>query len=167
MSEKTKQNQNRSVKFILLVLGAAVGMALLILGGRADGEAAEAVQSSGASDTLDAEAYADMLEERVADICSRVAGAGKTEVFVSLKGGYRTVYAVDSQANSSGYKSEVVMSGSGADKKAVVTAYENPEIGGVAIVCEGAGNSAVRTQIISLVSAALGIGTNKIYVAAS
>ena len=75
------------------------------------------------------------------------------------------MYAVDSQSGSSGYKNEIVMSGSGSDKKAVITAYENPEIAGVGIVCEGADNAEVRSQLISLVSAALNISTNKIYIA--
>ena len=115
----------------------------------------------------DAELYARTLEKRVSELCSTVKGAGEVTVLVSLKGGYRTVYAVDSQATSGGYKSEVVMSGSGSDRGAVITSYENPQIGGVGIVCKGATDAEVRSQIISLVSAALDISTNKIYVAQS
>lgn len=169
MSEKTIKNQNKRSKFILVVMGGIVGVLLLVFGNKLDrDDTAAAVEvDSTVAEQYDADAYASMLETRVAEICSQVSGAGRVEVFVSLKGGYRTVYAVDSQSTASGYKNEVVMSGSGSDKKAVVTAYENPEIGGVAIVCSGADNNAVRTQIISLVAAALDIGTNKIFVADS
>lgn len=167
MSEKTKKSQNNSSKIILLVIGALVGIVLIIFGGGFGKDETVDAEVKETESEFDADAYAAMLEARVADICSQVSGAGKVEVFVSLKGGYRTVYAVDSQSTSSGYKNEVVMSGSGSDKRAVVTAYENPEIGGVAIVCSGADNEAVRVQIISLVSAALDIGTNKIFVAYS
>ncbi len=167
MSEKTNSNSNKWQKIILLILGGALGVGLLIFGNYADKpKEAESVSESTHSPS-DADAYAAMLEERVAGICSQVTGAGKVEVFVSLKGGYRTVYAFDSQSTSSGYKNEVVMSGSGSDKRAVVTAYENPEIAGVGIVCSGADNTAVRTQIVSLVSASLDIGANKIFVASS
>lgn len=168
MSEKTNKSQNKYQKIIFIVLGGILGIVLLAVGGVLDGKrenSDEEVQSTSVEG--DADAYASMLEARVAEICSQVAGAGNVNVFVSLKGGYRTVYAVDSQSTSSGYKNEVVMSGSGSDKKAVVTAYENPEIGGVGIVCSGADDERVRSQIISLVAAALNIGTNKIFVASS
>ena len=166
MSENIRKNQNKWQKLILIMLGGALGVILLVVsGGMEMKKNTDADGASTESPYTDADAYAAMLETRVAEICSGVAGAGKVSVFVSLKGGYRTVYAVDSQSGSSGYKNEIVMSGSGSDKKAVITAYENPEIAGVGIVCEGADNAEVRSQLISLVSAALNISTNKIYIA--
>ena len=166
MSENVRKNNNKWQKFILIILAGVLGVVLLVFGGSMDAsKTTDADTDENDSYYGDADAYAAMLEARVADICSGVKGAGKVSVFVSLKGGYRTVYAVDSQSGSSGYKNEIVMSGSGSDKKAVVTAYENPEIAGVGIVCEGAGSVEVRSQIISLVSAALDVSTNKIYVA--
>ena len=75
------------------------------------------------------------------------------------------MYAYDSQSTASGYKSQLVMSGSGSDKRAVVSAYEYPEISGVGIVYRGEDNDSVRAQMIYLVSSALDISTNKIFVA--
>ncbi len=161
MSENT--NKNPWVKIILIVVGAAVGVMLIVYGGGS--ERSDSSESTDTAPYSDADVYAKMLEERIAEICSGVRGAGKVSVFVNLKGGYRTVYAMDAQSSSSGYKSQIVMSGSGSDKRAVITAYENPEIAGVGIVCEGADNDEVRAQIISLVSAALNISTNKVFVA--
>ena len=168
MSEKIGKNQNKWQKIIFVALGGTLGVALLVYGNAtADKKEAEAAAMMTENAELDADAYAAMLEERVRSICQCIDGAGEVEVFVSLRGGYRTVYAQDSQSGNSGYKNEIVMSGSGSDKKAVVTAYENPEIAGVGIVCSGAGNERVRTQIISLVCASLNIGANKIFVATS
>ena len=96
-----------------------------------------------------------------------VRGVGEVSVLVSLKGGYRTVYAFDTQSSSSGYKSEIVLSGGGSDKSAIVCAYENPEIAGIGVVCDGGDDAYVRQQIISLVSAALDVSSNKIFVASS
>ena len=163
---KNQENpKNKWQKFIFVFLGGGLGILLLLFGGgiASDKEGDDSLTQS-TSVYEDAYAYADMLEERVAEICSSVKGVGNVRVFVSLKGGYRTVYAVDSQSSASGYKNEIVMSGSGSDKKAVITAYENPEIAGVGIVCEGADSAQTRQQIVSLVSAALDIGTNKIFV---
>jgi stage III sporulation protein AG len=166
MSENTSNFRKKHQMLTLALIGGVIGILLLVFGGNADKrekEAAAAAQSD--APQLDARQYSDMLESRVAQICSSVKGVGEVSVFVSLRGGYRTVYAMDSQSSSSGHKYQIVMSGSGSDKSAVVTAYENPEISGVGIVCEGADDPHVRAQIVSLVSAALNISTNKIYVA--
>ena len=163
MSEKSNKGRQR---IILVLLGGVVGILLLIFGGSFDGSDEKDVDTAEQTDIYTmAEEYADMLEARVADICSGVGGVSDVKVFVSLSGGYRTVYAYDSQSTASGYKSELVMSGSGADKKAVIAAYEYPEISGVGIVCRGGDDPETRRQIISLVAASLNISTNKIFVA--
>ncbi len=166
VSDFYKKSNKKWYKFIIIAIGGGLGIMLLVIGG-GFGKSENADLSATYLPTDGADEYAEMLEERVAEICSGVSGAGNVSVFVSLKGGYRTVYAIDSQANSSGYKNEIVMSGSGSGKQAVVTAYENPEIAGVGIVCSGGDNPHVQNQIISLVSASLGISTNKIFVASS
>lgn len=166
--EKTKIHKQKWQKIIIILLGGSLGIMLLVLGGGVGSSAvSEEVSATPMSGYGDADVYAASLETRVKDICQSVKGAGTVKVFVSLKGGYRTVYAYDSQSSSGGYKNEIVMSGSGSDKNAVVTAYENPQIAGVGIVCDGGGDAEVRKQIISLVSAALDISTNKIFVAQS
>jgi len=166
VSDFYKKSNKKWHKIILIAVGGGLGVALLLIGGgfgRSNGEDTAPT----ALPTDSADAYAEMLEERVADICSGVSGAGRVSVLVSLRGGYRTVYAIDSQSNSSGYKNEIVMSGSGSGREAVVTAYENPEIAGVGIVCTGGNDPRVQREVISLVSASLGISTNKIFVASS
>ena len=168
MTEKTKINKIKWQKFIIIILGGGLGIILLVFGGGFGSKTvSEDIPVADTFALSDADAYAAALESRVQGICESVKGAGTVTVFISLKGGYRTVYAYDSQSTSSGYKSEIVMSGSGSDKAAVVTAYENPEVAGVGIVCSGGGDAEVRRQILSLVSAALDISTNKIFVAQS
>ena len=164
MMEKTNKYKNKRQKFIFILIGAFVGVALLVFGGT-DNKDKTDVQETVRDDYAMTEEYARMLEERVAEICSEVKGVNDVQVFVSLSGGYKTVYAYDSQSTSSGHKSQLVMSGSGSDKKAVVSAYEYPQISGVGIVYQGADDAAVRAQMISLVSASLDISTNKIFVA--
>lgn len=165
MTKNEKIAITRPRRLMLLVALAAVGIALIIFGGQMGGTEENTAETS--PESRDAEEYARQTEERVRALCAEVRGAGQVSVYVSLKGGYRTVYAFDTQSTSSGYKSEIVLSGSGSGKSALVTAYENPEIAGVGIVCEGGGSAEVREQIISLVSATLDVGSNKIFVAAA
>lgn len=152
---------------VLLLLVAAVGVLLLVFGDSLGNKAKGTEDAQNSADQYDANEYAVMLETRIRELCGEIEGAGNVTVFVSLKGGYRAVFAMDSQSTSSGYKSEIVMSGSGSDKSAVITAYQNPEIAGVGIVCDGGDSAYVRGQIISLVAATLDVSSNKIFVAAS
>lgn len=159
---------NRSKWQKIFILGACGALGIfLVLFGSAEGNEKNSSSAVCETQEQDAEKYAKDLEERVRELCSRVDGAGEVSVFVSLKGGYRTVYAFDTQSSSSGYKSEIVLSGSGTGKNAIICAYENPEIAGIGVVCEGGKDAYVRQQIISLVSAALDVSTNKIFVASS
>lgn len=165
MSEKINNKENKWQKFIFIFIAGIIGVLLIVLGNSFNDGKDSDISADGEGELpRDADAYAAVLEERVKGICSQISGVGNVDVFVSLKGGYRTVYAIDSQATSSGYRNEIVMSGGGSDKKAVITSYENPEIGGVGIVCSGYCDDKVRAKMISLVSAALDIGTNKIFV---
>lgn len=165
MSKNEKINLSKRHKLVLAVACGGLGVLLLLLGGYSEGREKDGEYAGASALQCEAEEYARQIEARVSALCGKVCGAGEVSVFVSLKGGYRTVYAFDTQSTSSGYKSEIVMSGSGSDKGAVVTAYENPEIAGIGVVCEGGDDAFVRQQIISLIAASLGIGTNKIFVA--
>ena len=86
---------------------------------------------------------------------------------VSLKGGYKTVNARDAQSTSGGYRSEIVKVGSGSAQEGIIIGYENPEISGVGIVCKGGDDARIKSEIVSLVSAALNLSTNKVFVASS
>ena len=168
MSENAIKEPNKDKRFWLLIIGAAVGIALLIagsIGAKRQAEQTDETPTSSHSE-LDPDAFAKSVEEQVTQICSQVKGAGQVSVVVTLKGGYRAVYATDSQTTGTGYKSSMVLTGSGSSEEGVLICYENPEIGGIGIVCEGGSDAAVRQSIVSLVSAAFNVGTNKIYVAA-
>ena len=166
MNEQSKSIKKNS-GLILAVIGIAVGIILLLVGSFG-GENTDSSKADGEvrSVELDAKAYEQELEERIKELCYGVKGVGRVTVMVSLRGGYKTVYAMDAQASSSGYRSEIVKVGSGSNQEGIVTGYENPEIIGVGIVCEGGDDARVKSEIVSLVSAALDISTNKIFVAA-
>ena len=149
---------------LLVILGAALGILLLLLGSF-NGVTEEAKEESGVTPNLDPTVYAEQVEAQVVALCSRVKGAGTVSAVVTLEGGYRAVYASDSQSSTSGYKSSTVLVGSGSSEGAVLVCYENPEIAGIGIVCSGAVNEEVKVQIISLVSATFRIGSNRIFVA--
>lgn len=162
MSENIK-NIKKDKKTIFLAVGAILGVLLLLFGSIASKQP-DAKNTETETQARDPDAYARELEARVEELCSGVRGAGKVRATVTLAGGYRAVYATDAKSSSSGTQSSTVLVGSGSSEEALLVSYENPEIAGIGIVCEGGDDAEVRAQIVSLVSAAFSIRTNKIFV---
>ena len=90
----------------LLVLMGLVGLALLAVSAwrPAAGPAPPAVQGESPAD------YAAQLEQRLTALISRVEGAGKAVVMVTLESGSESVYAIDTDSDGS---STHVLLGSG------------------------------------------------------
>ena len=138
-----------------LILGVLFLLGLLLLFWDGGGETSEKAEE--ASLAVSAEDYRARLTEEIGVLCRGVRGVGQATVLVSLSGGYEYVYARDGDGDCVGF-------GSGSRKEAVVENILPPQIAGIGIVCDGGGNAAVREALTELLSAALGIGANKIYI---
>ena len=154
--------KNKKVLFLFVAL-AAVGVIFMCTVGNDGG----AENNSVSIEDLDPSVYAAEVEERVEALCNRIDGVSSTYAVVTLKGGYRAIYASDSQAGSSNSKNQTVIIGSGSGEKGLLVGYENPEIAGIGIVCAGGDDYNVKKNIISVISSAFNIPSNKIFVAGS
>lgn len=112
--------------------------------------------------------YAETLENKIADLCSKVRGATNVSVTVYFDTGFETVYAYneESKTTSNGLNSEkkYVTVGSGNNESMVCVLEKMPNICGIAIVCRGGGNPLLSNELINLISSAYGVPKNKIYV---
>ena len=123
----------------------------------------------------------DGLEARLENILSKIAGVGKVNVMITYSestqvvpvynkkektsntdesdsgGGKRKVEEVDSSE-------EVVYTDSTGKGEIVTQKTISPKIEGAIVICEGADNSNVKTNIIQAVEAATGLATHKIQV---
>ena len=106
-------------------------------------------------------AMTDSTADYAAELETRVEGAGKTAVMVTLESGSESIYATDT--DSDGSSTHVLLGSGGAD--GLVETVETPRVLGVAVVCEGGGSAAVQSRVTALVQALTGIGTNHITVA--
>ena len=167
MSENVNKSRNGSMKILLPVIAAIVGIGLLLIGNFLNNEKKDEDNVSPKIDpsTMDGDAFASSVEEKIVEICSQVSGVGHVRAVVTLGGGYRAIYASDSQASGTSYRNETVLTGNGSSEKALLLGYQNPEITGIGIVCSGGDDPIVRQNIILLVAAAFNVSTNKIYVA--
>jgi stage III sporulation protein AG len=118
-------------------------------------------------ETLDPDAYAREIEEKVEELCNKIDGVGSTYAVVTLEGGYKAIYATDSQEGSSSSKNQTVVIGSGSAEQAILEGYSYPEIAGIGIVCRGGESYEVKNKIVSLISSTFNISANKIFVVGS
>jgi stage III sporulation protein AG len=155
---------------------AAVGVGLLLLGsqisqGRILGQGSSTKNEQGEQpDEL--VAYTASLTEEIEALCRCVSGAGEVRVAVSLDGGFAYLYAADSEKRTDGSGGEqssenYVTVGSGASESGVLLSKIPPRIEGIGIVCDGGNRERVRAEIIALLSATYGVGSNRIYVTAA
>lgn len=153
--------QNSKNRLIFFALLAVAGVLLMIFAGNSKNSDEEELSF----EDLDPAAYASAVEERVEELCNRIDGVSSTYAVVTLKGGYKAIYASDLQSGSSNSKNQTVIIGSGSGEQGLLIGYENPEIAGIGIVCSGGEDYVVKQNIISVISSAFDIPSNKIFVA--
>jgi stage III sporulation protein AG len=164
-ADRCVKSMKKSGKLAVALAGILAGVLLLFFGNRAGKDTATLPPSTPSEATAPtAEAYRAELEVRVKALCSHVAGAGTVEVAVTLDGGFEYVYATDTRTAAGGTTTTYVTVGSGSGESLVYITQKPPEIVGIGVVCGGGMDPTVRQEITALLSAALGVGSNKIYV---
>jgi len=118
-----------------VLLLLAAGLLLLLFGGGLFSSRGE----TGAA--TDPAAYRRSLESELASLCAEIGGVGRVSVMITLKEGEKTTY--------NGSKTVSV---------------SPPSVLGAAVVCDGGDDPEVRTELTRLVSALLGIGSNRVTV---
>ncbi|MDR1132156.1 MAG: stage III sporulation protein AG [Oscillospiraceae bacterium] len=137
-------------KYALVVL--AVGLVLLLWP-----SGSKNAESGGGTDELAPPVFSVTQEEaRLENQLSRIAGAGKVAVLLSVKGSA-------SRALVEGENGALVVSENGRER-VVELYYVNPEYRGAVIVCAGADSAGVRLKITKAVADFTGLGSDKISV---
>ena len=137
--------KNMKGKWTLVLLGV-LGLLLLLLGGTPSG--------SERSEAVDSEDYRRTLAAEVTALCREVRGVGEVSVLLTLEAGESALWA----ENENGY---VTAGGEG-----LLIESRPPRVAGVAVVCTGGGDAAVREELCELLSAALGIGRLRVRISA-
>ena len=126
--------------WVILALAAA-GICLLLLPRAEQGET-----SAGRTTEGDWQSEIAALEAKAEALCSRVAGVDEVTVAISLAQGIEYVYA----------------DGEGYSRQAMLVTERPPQISGIGVVCVGGDDPRVVQTLLSLLSAAFGVGTNRI-----
>ena len=126
------------------------------------------------------EDYKTAIENQLEKILSSVKGAGSVDVMVTLEAGQEIVYVqqektVKDQSNITGdksdqqtikdsYENEIVMIEENNQKQALVEKVLEPVVQGVVVVCGGADDISVVSDITNAVCIALNITSNRVCV---
>lgn len=146
------------------------------------GTVAEAKTGSVES-TVDSEreGYERRLEQRLKELLEQMEGVGAVEVMLVLHSSEEKVWHVDRQSSSSLVQEsaadgsgkstqnqeenqETVLIGSGQEATPMLEKEIYPQIEGIVILAEGAGDASVRAEITEAVEALFGLSVHKIKV---
>ena len=135
----------------LLILVFAVVLLIIFTGGSSNDDVKQV-------STIDS--YVEALEKKLSLALSKIDGAGKVSVVISVESGMQTVLATEKTTENGVTREEPFTVGG----KTVVIKETYPEITGVLIVAKGANNLTTKVAIINATAALLDIGSDKIQV---
>ena len=106
------------------------------------------------------------LADELGDILSRIEGAGKVQVLLTIEQGERIQYQYDEEQMSGGGQSRqtVIISDSNKNQEGLIRQVNPPAYRGAVVLCQGADSAAVRLMIIEAVANATGLSTDRISV---
>ncbi len=149
----------KSLKYVLLVL--LVGLALLLMPSGEDRER----ESSETEPAPQADLGSD-LEARLAQILSLIDGAGDVRVLLTYADDGERVLARDTEstvetrsgeARTESSEQNLVVQRSGGGSEPVEVTRRSPVFRGAVVAAQGAGNAAVRLELLEAVKAATGL----------
>ncbi len=155
----------------ILIIGGLVGIVLIFISSLSGGQQKEKKLSDATEFTT--EEYKENLENDIEKVVEGITGSKNASVIITLEGGIEYSYA-DTVEEASADKSEssdfemkkgyITVKTADGGEQALLVATKLPEVRGVAIVCEGGDNEAIKQKIESTVTAALNITSKRVYI---
>lgn len=150
----------RKYRYVALVL--LIGIVLMLLPSNSGEDAVQAEQPAAQSQELTA-------EQQLSALLSKIDGAGKVEVLLSVQTGAETIFQTDTDekvdADSSSRQSDTVtVTDADRSETGLVRQVNPPVYLGAVILCQGADRASVKLAVIDAVSKFTGLGADKISV---
>lgn len=167
---KTKINElisqiKSDKKLLIIVVIGIVGVLLLVLSELLPEDKIDEVKENTLNTTSVSDDYETELENRLTELIESIDGAGKTKVMLTVDCGDENVYATENKSDNGKNETKYVLVENEGNDSGILLKVWMPEIRGVAIVCRGADSAKVREEITGVVTAVLGISTNRINIA--
>lgn len=126
--------------------------------------------------TEDTSAIERELEHRLEELLCDISGVVSPSVMVTLDSTSQRVYARDSRNGSSSSQkdgsttasgdneSSIVLISSGSDKSALEESTVLPKVRGVAVICGGAEDPAIKEKVVNVIASVLDISSSRVCV---
>ena len=144
-------------KYVILILIIGVALMMFPTGSTSNKVIAEELQQEAAIP----------MNEKIAELLSKVEGAGKVEVLLSIKTGEEILYQSDNDVstneNSSTSRMDTVITSDSQRNEAGLIKQTNPPIYlGAIILCQGADSPTVQLALCDAVCKITGLSSDKI-----
>lgn len=143
---------DKKVGYVILGLIVLVGVLFVLIG--KDEKSIDSINNEGVILALE---YKTELERTTAYMCSSIVGVETATVNITLDGSMSCIYAKNSEGSYGG-----TYFSSGGEP--LFLKYDYPEIVGCAVICSGNVTDKTQLELTKMLSAYLGISSNKIYV---
>ena len=144
----------RAIKGLgILLIGLAVGVMLLFLGGHGE----EAPPTAATEEGFSFEAYEKGLAARIEEMLGRMDGISEVHVMLTLEESY-----AEQLAGADGEYLTVRESDGG--QGTVTVSRIAPKVKGVAVICKGGSHSERQKKIIAMLSSLLDLPSHRIFV---
>lgn len=168
--------------FAILSIGL-IGMILLLISeftGKEKNQKQQLKTADNSTQYTYEQNYKKQVQNDLQKIISSIDGAGKTTVMITLDSGSKSIYAIDektsdndehlekesenkkSSQHSKNTEHIIIKDSLNKDEKGLIVEVIQPQIRGVAIVCEGADSAVVRQNITDTVTAVLNISSTRV-----
>lgn len=108
------------------------------------------------------------LEHKLSEILSRIEGAGRVSVMLTVKSGAERIYASDREMSEQNeqreLQEEMVLISIGDGESAVLIGQNYPVFQGALLVCEGGDDPLVRLRLTEALTALTGLSSNRVTV---
>ena len=146
-------------KYALLIL--VIGLVLMLIPGKSETDSQQPTEVL-IQNTVS-------VEERLSNLLSALAGAGRVQVLLTESTGEETVYQIDQESNSGNDTSSVkittvIVTDSQRSESGLIKQVNPPSYLGAVVLCQGADNMTVRYAIVEAVCKATGLGADKVSV---
>lgn len=139
----------------LAFVALSLGVFLMLFSG---GNSKDSIDPYSAVDTAE-------LESRVRDLCERVSGVGSAAVMITMDTAGEQVYAKNTRVVGKGEGSENIYEYVTASGGLVPTEEKLARVRGIAVVCSGGNDAAVRLTLTEMLCALFDIPASSVSIA--
>lgn len=170
---------DKKIKWVVFI--GLAGILLILLSELVPQKNAEPLEGA-VSVFADNEEFCKKTEEKIYRLVSSIEGVGEVKVWVTLESGVEYVYLQEQVRNTDlttdyndgnvkslrekdNSEQKYILVNKNGEEQPLVQKQLEPAVQGVVVVCEGAQSPQVNEQVVNAITCALGISSNRVYVA--